>query len=69
MLRSKLDGEVSREMQGSGFGGGVAEGSLFAERADANTGDGGGYDYAGGIVESGAFAEERGESGGKVSVS
>lgn len=61
-MRAQLNGEVARQMQRRGLGGGVAEGRVFAERADADAGDGGGDDDAGGVLDAGAFAEQGRES-------
>ena len=45
------------------FGGGVAECCVFAETADAESGDGGSDDYSGGVVDGGVLFEEGSESG------
>lgn len=60
----ELDSEVAREMEHGGFGGGVRVCAGFTEGADAEAGDGAGYDDAGGGLDGGLLCEEGGESGG-----
>lgn len=55
-------------MQRCCFGGGVAEGALLAERADADTCDGGCDDDTGGVLDCAALSEEGCESIVRVSV-
>lgn len=51
MSRSELDGEILAQMDDGGFRGLVTVGRSGARSADCDSGDGGGYDYAGGIFD------------------
>ncbi len=62
ILGSELDGEALGEVQSGGFGGVVAEGCVFAHRADADACYAGCDDDAGGVFEGAGFAEEGSES-------
>jgi hypothetical protein len=59
---AELEGEVLGKVDGGGFGGGVAECSLWSKSADTDTSDGAGDDDAGGVVEFGVDLEEGSES-------
>ena len=62
MLGAEFEREVAGEVQCRCFGGGVAEGCVFAEGADADTCYAA-CDYdAGWVVDGGGFAEEGCES-------
>lgn len=62
VLWCELESEVTSEVQDGGFGSGVCESCVLAQRADANTCYGGGGDDTGWVFLGRVLPEQRSES-------